>query len=91
MVSKRTIRVESKKISPKRVTAQWGVTKGYDDGVILFPEGAVSVMMQGDAEHFHLTRMDAVVDGRHVIVTENRRYTRLSVIRWARKHLLALV
>lgn len=70
-----------------RSRAQWAAGTdryNYDDGVLLLPEGAVGAMMQGDGEHFHLTRLDFVLDGRHYIVTSNKRYSRRGVIRFAR-------
>jgi hypothetical protein len=79
------VRIERRAMG-NRACAQWQVgTDRYDDGVLLLPEGTVGAMMQGDDESFHLTRLDFVLDGRHYIVSVNRRYTKRGVIRFARE------
>lgn len=81
------VRIESFKMG-RRAIAQWAAGTdryNYDDGVLLLPEGTVAAMMQGDDEHQHLTRLDFTMDGRHYIVSVDKRYSRRGVIRFARK------
>lgn len=84
------MRTESFKMD--RAVAQWAFTRsrGYESGTILLPEGVVSVLIQGDDEHLHLTRLDTVIDGRQVIRTWRRRYTKRGVIKLARQLLTGI-
>lgn len=60
-------------------------TNGYDDGEVILPEGIVTVLMQGDDRNRPLTRLDAVINGRLVIRTYEKRYSRRGVVRLARQ------
>lgn len=60
-------------------------TNGYDQGTIFLPEGVVDAMMQGDDRNYHLTRLDTVIDGRLVMRSFDKRYSRRGVIRLARE------
>ena len=79
-------RKDSTKID--RSIARWQVKHphyDYDSGVICTPYGMVDAMMQGDDEHFHLTRLDMVVDGRLVIWTWKKRYSQRGAVTLANR------
>lgn len=89
MVNKRSKepRVETFAMGGHSVSHWQHGTNGYDHGTIMAPEGTVCAYMQGDENHEPLTRLDFVVDGRHYIVSVDKRYSQRGVVAFARQML----
>jgi hypothetical protein len=89
MVSKRSKgpRVESYALGNRAVSHWQHGLDGYDHGTVMTPEGTACAYMQGDDRHEPLTRLDFTQDGRHYIVSVNKRYSRRGVVSFVRRML----
>ena len=75
-------------VSVSRGFSRWNILSarnGYEEGEIGTPNGFVSVYIQGDEEHFHLTRLGFIWEGKMHMRNFYKRYTRRGAVTKAKQ------